>query len=42
MAQLDVTVKETGRSQTDAKLSKLAQTADRTEASANRVGKSFG
>ena len=42
MAQLDVTVKETGISQTDAKLNKLAQTADRTEASANRVGKSFG
>lgn len=42
MAQLDVTVKETGISQTDAKLNKLAQTADRTEASANKVGKSFG
>lgn len=42
MAQLDVTVKETGISQTDARLNKLAQTADRAEASANRVGKSFG
>lgn len=42
MAQLDVTVKETGISQTDARLNKLAQTADRAEASANKVGKSFG
>ena len=42
MAQLDVTVKEIGISQTDARLNKLAQTADRAEASANRVGRSFG
>lgn len=41
MAQLDVTVKETGISQTDAKLNKLAQTADRTDASVSKVGNSM-